>query len=90
MHSPSLHYLLIQARVEDLQLAGRASPRQRTAADISSEIRRTNAAPLSAFVKGALERFLDRTAREVSEDAQALHGLEITGHRSTTTWSQRS
>jgi hypothetical protein len=62
----------------------------KTSRQASSEIARLKRTHPSTPAERAVEQIDDRLVREAAEDAVAIHGLEVVGHGSNATWSQRS
>jgi hypothetical protein len=56
----------------------------------SREIRRLKNTQPSTGLERAIERYGDTQAIESAQDAVAIHSIEIVGHGSSCTWSQRS
>jgi hypothetical protein len=74
MFSRSTQSLLVQARVEELHRVARTSKRP--------------AAPPSTLVRGVLDRVFEG-GRGWTDEAAAMHRVQIVGHPTTTDWSRR-
>jgi hypothetical protein len=61
-----------------------------SSAAASREIQRLKMTRPSTELEREIERFGDTQAIEAEQDAVAVHGFEVVGYGSTSTWSQRS
>lgn len=64
MYSPSLHGLLVQAHIQELQRSRRMSSAQPITTNERIAARHRNAAQLSAYLARAIERFAGHPAPE--------------------------
>jgi hypothetical protein len=80
--------LLVQARVEELHRVAQTSNRRNAVARHSSDVNRPETAPPSTRVKRALGRVFDGRPAG-SDEAAAIHGVQLVGHASATNWSRQ-